>query len=230
MNGMKFFRKIMAILLAAVLCWGAWQMWGQEAQLALRQLLCPAAGEEFGQHLILVNEDHYIPADYQPELTQLSNGQLVGTAIYPDLQEMFDQARSQGYGLFVREGYRTYDSQRQIMEEKQQSLEQEGYSAREAEKLAKQWVAEPGTSEHQLGLAVDINPDRTISSGEAVYGWLAENAHNYGFIRRYPPDKTAITGVAYEPWHYRYVGREAAQQMVQLDMCLEEYIAFLQAQ
>lgn len=87
-----------------------------------------------------------------------------------------------------------------------------------------QWVAIPGTSEHQIGIAVDINADKTINSSDAVYTWLAENAHKYGFIKRYPSDKTDITGVINEPWHYRYVGKEAAKEIYSQGICLEEYI------
>lgn len=221
----KLTRLLTALVLAAA-CYGFWITGGD---LLVNQLLRPADGTEYGWSLILVNQDHYIPRDYQPELTELSNGQLVSTRIYPDLQQMFDDARALGYGLFVREGYRTQEEQTALMEQREDVYRQEGYTAWEARSLARQWVAQPGTSEHQLGLAVDINPDRTISSGEEVYGWLAENAHRYGFVRRYPPDKTQITGVSNEPWHYRYVGYTAARQMYEQDLCLEEYIALLDA-
>lgn len=106
--------------------------------------------------------------------------------------------------------------------------ENEGKSKSEAKKLAEQWVAIPGTSEHQLGIAVDINADTTKSSSDDVYSWLAENAHKYGFIKRYPSDKTDITGVINEPWHYRYVGKEAALEIYSQGMCLEEYIDTLE--
>ena len=81
----------------------------------------------------------------------------------------------------------------------------------------------PGTSEHQLGLAVDINADSFRCSDEEVYEWLDENAHKYGFILRYPPAKQEITGISYEPWHYRYVGVEVAEEIYGRGICLEEY-------
>ncbi len=89
--------------------------------------------------------------------------------------------------------------------------------------LAEKWLAIPGTSEHQLGIAVDINADKEKSSNEEVYEWLAENAYKYGFILRYPQSKEDITGTAYEPWHYRYVGEEAAEEIFNRQICLEEY-------
>lgn len=192
--------------------------------LSLDNITHHVASEDNGWNLILVNRDSYIPDDYQVELTELSNGKKVDSRIYPELQEMFNDARAQGYGLFVREGYRTQEEQQQLMDEKIEAYENEGKSKSEAKKLAEQWVAIPGTSEHQLGIAVDINADTTKSSSDDVYNWLAENAHTYGFIKRYPSNKTDITGVINEPWHYRYVGKEAASKIYSQGICLEEYI------
>ena len=182
------------------------------------------ASEDHGWNLILVNRENYIPADYEVQLTELSNGKKVDSRIYPELQEMFNAARAQGYGLFVREGYRTQEEQQQLMDEKIEAYENEGKSKPEAKKLAEQWVAIPGTSEHQLGIAVDINADTSKSSRDDVYKWLEENAHRYGFIKRYPSNKTDITGVINEPWHYRYVGKEVASEIYSQGICLEEYI------
>ena len=192
--------------------------------LSLDNITHHVASEDNGWNLILVNRDSYIPDDYQVELTELSNGKKVDSRIYPELQEMFNAARAQGYGLFVREGYRTQEEQQQLMDEKIEAYENEGKSKSEAKKLAEQWVAIPGTSEHQLGIAVDINADTTKSSSDDVYNWLAENAHTYGFIKRYPSNKTDITGVINEPWHYRYVGKEVASEIYSQGICLEEYI------
>lgn len=186
------------------------------------------ATETYGWNLILVNREHRIPRDYTVELTELSNGQKVDSRIYPALQEMFDDARAQGLHLFVRDGYRTWETQQKLLDQKIQAYKDEGYSSGKAEKKAKEWVAVPGTSEHQLGLAVDINADTACSSREEVYTWLAKNGYKYGFINRYPEDKTDITGTIYEPWHYRYVGREAAKEIWQQGLCLEEYIETLQ--
>ena len=100
----------------------------------------------------------------------------------------------------------------------------QGYSEEAAKEKAGTIVAVPGTSEHQLGLAVDINADISKSSSQEVYSWLAENAHEYGFIQRYPDDKTEKTGISYEPWHYRYVGEDVANEIYEEGICLEEYI------
>lgn len=182
---------------------------------------------DHGWNLILVNSKHRIPKGYEVELIRLSNGKQVDERIYPELQEMFDAARADGLHLFVAEGYRTREEQQQLLDEKIAEYENEGHSGAEAETLAKQWVAVPGFSEHQLGIAVDINADNAGSSDDEVYSWLAENSWQYGFIKRYPPDKTEITGTVNEPWNYRYVGKEAAQEIVSRGVCLEEYIGSL---
>lgn len=173
--------------------------------------------------LILVNGKNKIPDGYSPELTELSNGERVDSGIYPHLQKMFDDMRAEEIYPVVGEGYRTYEKQRQIMEDKIRAFENEGYSRKKAEQAAREYVAEPGTSEHQLGLAVDINADKEKSDNQEVYDWLYENAYKYGFILRYPIGKTSVTGTAYEPWHYRYVG-ECAEEIHKSGLCLEEWL------
>lgn len=216
---------LFSLLFLIILCMMAGKVLNSDfTLLSLDNITHHVASEDNGWNLILVNRDSYIPDDYQVELTELSNGKKVDSRIYPELQEMFNDARAQGYGLFVREGYRTQEEQQQLMDEKIEAYENEGKSKSEEKKLAEQWVAIPGTSEHQLGIAVDINADTTKSSSDDVYNWLAENAHTYGFIKRYPSNKTDITGVINEPWHYRYVGKEAASKIYSQGICLEEYI------
>lgn len=174
--------------------------------------------------LILVNSNNAIPKGYEVELTQLSNGVCVDSRIYPDLQDMFDDAREQGVYPVVSEGYRTRQQQQSIMDEKINAFIDEGYSRKDAQNLAKDWVALPGTSEHELGIALDINADTDFSSDTEVYEWLADNAHNYGFILRYPSGKEHITGIDYEPWHYRYVGKDNAYQIYSQQITLEEFL------
>lgn len=174
--------------------------------------------------LTLVNDDNHIPDNWDVELTTLSNGEQVASLIYPDLQEMFDDMRADGIYPFVRAGYRSDNEQKRVLNEKTAAYMAEGYSKSRARELALETVALPGTSEHELGLAVDINAVEGKSDSEEVYSWLAENAYRYGFIMRYPEDKTDITGKDYEPWHYRYVGKEAAKEMYNSGECLEEYL------
>ena len=175
-------------------------------------------------NLLVVNRWNEIPEDFSVSLTELSNGQKVDSRIYPYLQEMFDEMKADGIYPIVREGYRTAEEQEKIFNEKVQAYMNEGYFRTMAERIAKEWVALPGTSEHQLGIAVDINADKAHSANDEVYEWLAENAYKYGFILRYPQGKEDITGTGYEPWHYRYVGVEAAEEIFNSRICLEEYL------
>lgn len=156
----------------------------------------PIASDKYGWELVLVNRDNYIPDDYEMDLMELSNGQKIDSRIYPYLQEMFDDARNAGVYPFVRDGYRTAEEQQQILDDKIAAYRSEGYTKHMAEETAMEWVALPGTSEHQLGLAVDINADTSKCSRDDVYNWLLENSYKYGFIQRYPSGKTSITGVA----------------------------------
>ena len=184
----------------------------------------PIAAKEEPWNLILVNWEYSLPEDYQPTLVQLSNGEQVEERVYPFLQKMFDDARRQGVFPVVSSGYRTQETQQMLYDQEIAKYREKGYGEAEAVEKAAGWVALPGTSEHQLGLAADINADPTRSSSEEVYQWLAENSWRYGFILRYPQDKVALTRIQYEPWHFRYVGAEAAKEIYENGWCLEEYL------
>lgn len=184
----------------------------------------PQATLSNGWNLILVNSQSRIPDGYETDLLTLSNGQQIDERIYPDLQRMFDDMRQTGHRPVVVSGYRSDEEQKKILDNKIQVYLDEGYPESVAEELALQWVAEPGTSEHQLGIAVDINPDYSVTKGWGFYEWLSDNAYKYGFVKRYPDDKVDITGISNERWHYRYVGKEAAKIMYEENLCLEEYI------
>lgn len=175
-------------------------------------------------NLIVVNRWNEIPDDYSVELTELPNGIKVDIRIYPYLQEMLDAAADDVVYAVVGEGYRTEEEQKALYDDKILAYMVEGFPRKKAEEMAKEWVAVPGTSEHQLGIAVDINADKERSDNEQVYQWLADNAYKYGFILRYPQWKTDVTGNQYEPWHYRYVGEEAAREIFERGICLEEYM------
>lgn len=168
--------------------------------------------------------DYPLPEDYEINLLILSNGEKIDERIYPALQKMFDDMRAEGHRPVVVSGYRSDEEQERILENKCQVYMDEGYPKFVAKQMALQWVAVPGASEHQLGIAVDINPDYSVTKGWGFYDWLKENAHKYGFVKRYPEDKVDITGISNEPWHYRYVGKEAAKVMYEENLCLEEYL------
>lgn len=174
--------------------------------------------------MLLVNRDHPLPEDYTVETVTLDNGQQIDARIYPALQSMFDDMREDGIYPVVGSGFRTAAEQQQIMDEKIAAYQAEGYSEADARKKAAEWVAPVGTSEHQTGLAVDINADGVQSTGQEVYDWLLQHAAEYGFIKRYTAEKAAITGFSDEPWHYRYVGQNAAEEIMRQKICLEEYL------
>ena len=181
-------------------------------------------------NLLLVNGEHPLPENFQvPEFTQLVNGHSIDKRAYPDLQRMMDACRAAGLSPTICSSYRTWEKQEELFERKVQSYLSGGASRQEAEEQAAFWVARPGTSEHQAGLAVDIvdKSYQSLDNGQEetpVQKWLMEHCAEYGFILRYPTEKSALTGVGYEPWHYRYVGETAAGAIMSQGLCLEEYL------
>lgn len=180
--------------------------------------------------LRLVSAAHPLPEDFTaPELTQLRNRQAIDKRAYPALQQMMDDARAAGLQPLICSSYRTRATQKRLFQNKADTLTKQGYSREEAEARAAEWVARPGTSEHEVGLAVDIvDTNYQILDKQQeqtpVQQWLMAHCADYGFILRYPPDKCDLTGIGYEPWHYRYVGKEAAKEIMEQGICLEEYL------
>lgn len=179
--------------------------------------------------LTLVNFENTIPKDWKVDLVQLNNGQSVDRRIYDDLIAMLQAAKSEGLNPLICSSFRTNEKQEQLYQNKVSEYLSQGYSKVEASDKAAFWVARPGTSEHQLGLAVDIvstKNQRLDRSQENTVEqqWLIQNSWKYGFVLRYPTNKNSITGVGYEPWHYRYVGKEHAKKINELGVCLEEYV------
>ncbi len=172
-------------------------------------------------NLILVNKWNKIPENYNVDLVEVPGGEKVDKRIYEPLMKMLEDAKKSNLGRYplIVSGYRTDEKQKELYNRKISEYRKKGYSKEKAKKEAEMWVAVPGYSEHQLGFAVDIN-------GETydIYLWLRSNSYKYGFIFRYPGDKTEITGTAEEVWHYRYVGIEVATYIYENDICLEEYL------
>lgn len=175
-------------------------------------------------NLILVNMWNTIPEDFTVKLKTLTNDYQIDERIYTELQEMFDDARSEGIYPLIGSAFRSNEKQQSLFDDKENEYLEQGYKRKEAQEMANTWVALPGTSEHQLGLALDINAEKDKSTNDQVYSWLRENSYKYGFILRYPQDKTNITGTSYEPWHYRYVGKKVAKIIYEQGICLEEYL------
>lgn len=181
------------------------------------------------RNLILVNPWHKLPPDFSVDLIELKNGHAVDKRAYSALQTMMDDARSQGLSPLICSSYRTQEKQRELYTRQVKKYMERGYERKKALQEAAKWVARPGTSEHQTGLALDI-----VSQGYQMLDnnqentpeqkWLMKNAYRYGFILRYPEDKARLTGIGYEPWHYRYVGKKAAKEIYKRGICLEEYL------
>lgn len=179
--------------------------------------------------LVLVNSNNLWEKDPDIKLKYLSNGLAVDRRMYPDLQEMMDDARAAGLSPVICSAYRTVKDQEEIFDRRVERSIEEGMPREEAEAEAAKWVAYPGTSEHHTGLAVDIvSLDyQVLDSGQEntpEQRWLMENSWKYGFILRYPSGKSHITGISYEPWHYRYVGRDVAEEIFFSGLTLEEYL------
>lgn len=183
-----------------------------------------------GECLILVNRWNPLPEDWSLELVPLRNGHFIDRRAYPDLQRMMDAARGEGLSPLICSSYRTREKQTRLYENQVRKQRRLGLSPGKAREEAARWVAIPGTSEHETGLAVDIVSSRyqgldRRQEETPEQRWLMEHCWEYGFILRYPNDKSDRTGIHYEPWHYRYVGREAAQEMKERRICLEEYLS-----
>lgn len=172
-------------------------------------------------NLMLVNNKNPIPDNYDINLVKVNGGESVDERIYKPLTEMLEAAKESNLGKLpqVVSGYRTHQKQQKLYDDKIKEFKKNGYSGSEAITQAEQWVSKPGYSEHQVGLAVDIN-----GATYDLYFWLQKNSYKYGFIFRYPADKTNITGIDEEVWHYRYVGIEAATEIYEQGLCLEEYL------
>jgi len=182
--------------------------------------------------LVLVNPWNKMEEGYVPGLTQLINGYAIDSRCYSDLQEMINACKADGLSPYICSAYRTHQQQIQLYNNKVNYFLGRGYSMADARAEAGTVVAVPGTSEHQLGLALDIvdSNNHSLTSAQentAVQKWLMNNSWKYGFILRYPSGKSDITGIIYEPWHYRYVGSEAAQYIYENGICLEEYLNLL---
>ena len=184
---------------------------------------------------VLANELHMLPKDFEVELEKTYNGQRVDSRIRGELEAMIDAARKDGYHLMICSSYRDYKKQDQLMDESIAKFIRRGLSYKDAFFKTKEQIALTGASEHHTGLAVDIVGKNHQSLDESQADtkeakWLAEHAAEYGFILRYPKDKEDITMISFESWHYRYVGKEAAEYMKEKNLCLEEFIELVQIQ
>ena len=175
--------------------------------------------------LILVNKENEIPEDYEVELANIDNRLQFDKRAIEELNQMMTDMRKSGVSyVWIQSAYRDKKLQTELYQNSIQKYMKQGMTQEEAELQTQKSINKPNTSEHNLGLAVDFNEVTEGFANTKAYKWLLKNAENYGFILRYPKEKEDITGVIYEPWHWRYVGKENAIEMNEKNMCLEEFV------
>ena len=190
----------------------------------------PEETEDENWSVILVNPWNPLPDGYSTRLVSVAEGYQADYRVKDALDAMLTDCRKAGYNPVICSAYRTVARQQTLFENEVKEFMSYGYDRTAAEEYASKWVARPGTSEHHTGLAFDIvsggyqSLDRTQEE-TPEQRWLMENCYKYGFILRYPDNKTDITGINYEPWHYRYVGLDIATEIYRRGITLEEYLA-----
>lgn len=186
--------------------------------------------------LILVNRENPLPKGFTVELEETIGTYRFDKRAADALRDFMKAAKKDGIALAVISTFRKQSTQERLYSEKVAEYVNAGYTQADAKVEASRWVAIPGTSEHQSGLAVDVVSADWYSKHDDLYEsfedttefeWLIQHCVEYGFVLRYPKDKQDITGINYEPWHYRYVGVEHARYMTEHNLCLEEYVAEL---
>jgi D-alanyl-D-alanine carboxypeptidase len=181
--------------------------------------------------LWLVNHNNRLDPAYVPPNLAEHKGHQMHPAVLEAYERMTAAMREDGiHGVYIQSAYRSFNRQQFLFRSRVNTLRGQGYDERAAIERTSRSLAFPGASEHQTGLAIDVTLDGRLvqSFGDTEAGrWLADNCHNFGFIIRYPKEKTHITRIVYEPWHLRYVGNPHASFMKEQDLCLEEYIDYL---
>ncbi|NLL02361.1 MAG: M15 family metallopeptidase [Mollicutes bacterium] len=186
----------------------------------------PKATNIENKELMLVNKYHYLDENYTPEdiikisLTYAYEGNSIDSVVYNAFKELTEDAKKEGHTIVINSSYRDYNSQKEIWESRKDL-----YGTRKADEYA----ARPGYSEHQTGYAIDVSDYYDVNDefGKTdSFLWMKENCYKYGFILRYPEDKEDITGYSYEPWHYRYVGKDAALKIKNENITYDEYFAY----
>ncbi len=186
--------------------------------------------------LILVNGQNPLSSDYDytGNLITIDKKYLCGYRnqmdkdAYVYAKAMVEAAWRDNVELYILSPYRSYSSQVTLFNNEVAEWKNRGYFQADAEKHAATEVARPGTSEHHTGLAIDFNSVEGTFEDTEAFNWLMENGEDYGFILRYPENKQDLTGVIYEPWHWRFVGINSAKEINRLGYCLEEYKDYLE--
>jgi D-alanyl-D-alanine carboxypeptidase len=180
--------------------------------------------------ILLIDKDNPIPAGYKPVLEEVEHGYYMEKNAARCMKKLLEAARKDGITIEVFSAYRTYDYQQKLFDDDVQWNMSEGLSYEEAYKKTASSIALPGRSEHNAGLAADLKGDDWDCDNwynfekTSTFKWLEKNAPRFGFIIRYPKDKTQITNFIYEPWHFRYVGCPHAEIITRKGITLKEYL------
>ena len=188
------------------------------------------AAEADQWYLQIASVAHPLPEGFvQPSTTVIDDiGREIDSRIVGAYRDLVNAAKADGLNIFPISGFRPHSTQVSLFNARVEQARNDGYADPEAE--AARHVAKPGTSEHELGLAVDFNSvDESYFRNTAEAKWLAAHCAEYGFVIRYPEDKESVTGIIYEPWHLRFVGVKHAKRMNELNMCLEEYCEYIKS-
>ena len=178
--------------------------------------------------LTLANYENLLPENFTVKVSNIDNTRQFDSRAIGELNDMMNAMKKDGVtNVWVQSAYRSVARQKELYDNSVKKYLQQGKTQEEAEKLTDEYINKPGSSDHNLGLAVDFNYVDNKFEKLDGFKWLKKNAENYGFVLRYPKDKEDITKIAYESWHWRYVGVEHAKKMNDLNMCLEEYIEYL---
>lgn len=188
------------------------------------------AAEADQWYLQIASVAHPLPEGFvQPSTTVIDDiGREIDSRIVGAYWDLVNAAKADGLNIYPISGFRPHSTQVSLFNARVEQARNDGYADPEAE--AARHVAKPGTSEHELGLAVDFNSvDESYFRNTAEAKWLAAHCAEYGFVIRYPEDKESVTGIIYEPWHLRFVGVKHAKRMNELNMCLEEYCEYIKS-
>ncbi len=182
------------------------------------------AGENWA--LTLINKNYPLNKNYSPMTATVIEGSSVtaDVRVAEAYRLMYNAALTEDVILTPYSGYCGYQRQKTIYDNKVQAFILQGLTEDEAKQSAEKRIEPAGCSENGAGLAVDVISASAGFSSTEEYKWLVANAHNYGFVLRYPEDKTEITGMIYQPWHWRYVGIDVAKEMYEHNYCLEEFL------
>ncbi len=231
---------VLALLLSmAVSALGSWE--AQEAAKDAAQQAVEAAAQAGAQGpfahyrqlsdplLVLVNDLAPLPGSWQVT-PRMVDDEVVDIRMYEDYTAMCAQAAREDVWFWVASGYRSVDEQKEVLARAVEANKKAGMPEKEAKEDALRTIARPGYSEHHTGLAIDLNDVSDSFESSKAYAWLQKHSAEYGFVQRYREEKSHITGIDKESWHYRYVGRAHAAEMERLGLCLEEYVVYLQKQ